>query len=205
MEIESKSDPTSQPSGPEGAAAAVQEHGKLRGYNRGCRCDECRDAVTTYRRKLRKQAKERAASGRAKFKHGYSGYRDWGCRCETCQAAHAAKNAQYRQDREEREPGSVTRWNAEWREAQDPERLKAVDLQSKLQHRAKTRAKANRHGFQWTGPELEVAARSDLTIAEVALMLGRTYDAVCNARRRLKDDPKLIHLAGLPRAADDSA
>jgi hypothetical protein len=53
------------------------------------------------------------------------------------------------------------------------------------------------HGKEWTGPELELAARSDLTAKEVASMLGRTLFAVECVRVKLKDDPRKIKLAGV--------
>jgi hypothetical protein len=42
----------------------------------------------------------------------------------------------------------------------------------------------------WTGPELEIATRDDLTAAEAAKMLGRSYAAVMMARHRCANDPK---------------
>lgn len=56
---------------------------------------------------------------------------------------------------------------------------------------------AARRGFQWTGPELEVAAREDLTSREVASMLGRTLYGVTQIRRKLGRDPRKARLAGL--------
>lgn len=49
---------------------------------------------------------------------------------------------------------------------------------------------AKRRGYVWTGPEIETAARDDLTVPEVALLLGRTVHGVRNIRRQLKDDPR---------------
>lgn len=61
---------------------------------------------------------------------------------------------------------------------------------------AESRSLARRNGQQWTGAELELAARADLTAAEVGVMIGRTILAVQNARFRLRRDPKTIALAG---------
>lgn len=55
---------------------------------------------------------------------------------------------------------------------------------------------ASHHGQQWTGPQLEVAIRNDLTITEKALTLGRTTYAVTEARRRAIHDPKIVALLG---------
>jgi hypothetical protein len=66
---------------------------------------------------------------------------------------------------------------------------------------ARTLDGAKRHGQPWTGPELEIAARDDLAIAEAALMIGRTYRAVSGARSQLRRDPRKAALAGLGRRA----
>jgi hypothetical protein len=65
-------------------------------------------------------------------------------------------------------------------------------LQSRLADRAHNRAK------EWTGPELEVAAREDLSVRQVAEMLGRTFHGVRWARSRLQVDPRKDRLASLP-------
>lgn len=49
---------------------------------------------------------------------------------------------------------------------------------------------------EWTGPELEIAAREDLTTREVALMLGRTFSGVKGMRAKLLRDPRKQALAG---------
>ncbi|MEV5819373.1 hypothetical protein AB0L22_09370 [Micromonospora haikouensis] len=65
------------------------------------------------------------------------------------------------------------------------------------------RADARRHGSEWTGPELEVVARTDLTAVQVASMLGRTPAAVRAQRHLLKKvDPKTTALAGVSRPDD---
>jgi ribosomal protein L24E len=58
---------------------------------------------------------------------------------------------------------------------------------------------AHRRGREWTGPELEIASREDLTSPQVAGMIGRTVYGVETVRSRLKREPKLIQLAGLAR------
>lgn len=57
---------------------------------------------------------------------------------------------------------------------------------------------------QWTGPELEVAARDDLTTLEVAKLLGRTYSGVKGMRAKLLRDPRKQALAGLSRSVAGS-
>jgi hypothetical protein len=51
---------------------------------------------------------------------------------------------------------------------------------------------------QWTGPELEIAMRDDLTARQAADMLGRTLHAVKHVRRQVKVDPRKDRLANLP-------
>lgn len=55
---------------------------------------------------------------------------------------------------------------------------------------------ATRYNYEWTGPELEVAAREDLTAREVATMLGRTIAAVNGKRKKLRTMPRDQWLAG---------
>lgn len=57
--------------------------------------------------------------------------------------------------------------------------------------------RARRHNQQWTGPELELAARRELSARQVAEMVGRTMYAVMSMRHRLEIEPKLQTLAGL--------
>lgn len=76
-------------------------------------------------------------------------------------------------------------------EAVERARQNAKDLN------VESRAEAGRHGYQWTGPELEIAARPDLTAREVAAMLGRTIAAVKAARQKSQHDPKWQRVAGL--------
>jgi len=55
---------------------------------------------------------------------------------------------------------------------------------------------AGRRGMPWTGPELEIVARADLTAEQAAQMTGRTYHGVETQRRRLGIDPRKADLAG---------
>lgn len=52
------------------------------------------------------------------------------------------------------------------------------------------------HGKQWTGPELEILCREDLTHRQAAEALGRTLYAVRHQRQLLRVDPRKINLAG---------
>lgn len=54
-----------------------------------------------------------------------------------------------------------------------------------------TRDTARNHGKEWTGPELELAARLELSASEVARMLGRTINAVRTVRDGMRrGDPR---------------
>lgn len=63
---------------------------------------------------------------------------------------------------------------------------------------ARTAKKANdlsrdaafRHGEQWTGTQLEIVSRDDLTLDQIATITGRTRHAVQNARQRLRNEPE---------------
>lgn len=66
------------------------------------------------------------------------------------------------------------------------------------------REKAGRHGYEWTGPELEMVGRRDLTSVELAEKLGRTVLAVQNMRAKInREDPRTLLLLGVPRLRHD--
>lgn len=94
------------------------------------------------------------------------------CRCDVCDTA----RRQYRRERE-------------YERLSASERCKALDslagTRAKLQ--ARTAATARRRGARWTGPEMELVAREDLTVTEVAQQTGRTFHAVSHARSALRD------------------
>lgn len=58
------------------------------------------------------------------------------------------------------------------------------------QRSTQTQAGATKRGQQWTGPEMELAMREDLTIVEIAARLGRSYKAVVARRALCRTDPK---------------
>lgn len=103
-------------------------------------------------------------------RHGITGYQAYLCRCEICCAAGAAS----------------------WQ--RNPARLRR---QPKPAEHRRIAAQATRGTYTWTGPELELACRRDLTSPEVARMLGRTVAAVQKMRSKLRDDPRKIALAGV--------
>lgn len=179
------------------AGEANFEHG-YDGYTRwGCRCEACKSAKSAYQsgrgrgadqngymQNYRRSRRAALAKGEIEVKHGLTGYTNDGCRCETCaesfrvyRAANPEKRYHVRHPEEAADANrrNVTKWQAETLEG------------------------ATRYGMEWTGPELEIAARSDLTAREAALMIGRTYASVKTMRKKLAADPKTIQLAGIPR------
>lgn len=68
-------------------------HGASRYSNYKCRCQECREAWSSYIQKRREQrvAYVRANGLPDSVAHGASAYGNWGCRCVVCTKAHSAK------------------------------------------------------------------------------------------------------------------
>lgn len=66
-------------------------HGTKYRYNRGCRCDECREASRRHQRSLRQKEPRQ---------HGtVSAYINFACRCNPCRKAGSDNNRQYRERR----------------------------------------------------------------------------------------------------------
>lgn len=59
-----------------------------------------------------------------------------------------------------------------------------------------TRDHASRHRLRWTGAEMEIATRVDLTAAQAAGILGRTLMAVHSLRQRCAKEPKWRQMLG---------
>lgn len=79
----------------------------------------------------------------------------------------------------------------------DPRRA-VLDMERyRAREQEKTTPKARNHGKQWTGPELEIASRPELTATQAAKMLGRTHVAVRAARQKLRREPKWARVAGI--------
>lgn len=92
---------------------------------------------------------------------------------------------------------------AAWREA-NAASLAIYDRNRHAARQAETLSHATNCYKQWTGPELEIAARDDLTVTEAALMLGRTWKAVRVMRSKLRTDPRKIQLAGLANTVSEA-
>lgn len=100
--------------------------------------------------------------------HGLLGYSNYMCRCEVCIAA-----------------------SAEWRATNHQARLRQAKRRN-----ATSLDSARKHGQQWTGAEMEIASRRDLTDIEVGRMLGRTVSAVMTMRFKIRHDPKYQRVVG---------
>jgi hypothetical protein len=179
------------------AGEANFEHGYVGYTDWGCRCDVCKAAKAGYQagrgarpgqaeymKQYRRNRKASLTKGEAQFKHGLGGYTNYGCRCEVCAKAYSAWRAdnpdkQYHVTHPEKAAEAAHRKVAEWQR--------------------QTLEGATRYGLQWTGPELEVAARPDLTAKQAALLIGRTYESVKNMRKKLERDPRTINVAGIPQ------
>lgn len=98
----------------------------------------------------------------------------------------------------------------EWRE-RNPEKRKMrrknpeVTRRWLIEQQRETSEGARNHKKEWTGPELEIAARDDLSTREAAEKLGRTFRSVQTMRRKLKLDPRKARLAGLRSGVADKA
>ncbi len=72
---------------------------------------------------------------------------------------------------------------------------KATEAQRKRVN-DRTRDRAEHYKQEWTGPELEIATRSDLTAAQAARMLGRTMHGVKRVRAKCRTEPRYMKLLG---------
>lgn len=197
---------------PPNSVPKPEKHGNS-AYRNGCRCPVCRTANAQRQTDQRQQRQRR---GGVSVPHGRYGYTNYGCRCAVCAKAHSE---QMRRDRRRRTASSdhaphgtlsgYMGWCCRCQECRLAYRS-ATSLPEWRRSRARyqqarnddSRSAAHRHGYQWTGPELELALRPDLTCPQLAAMLGRTIVAVKHMRRRLKVEPLLDIIAGSvdPRA-----
>jgi hypothetical protein len=138
-------------------------------------------------------------------KHGTPSMYNSGCRCEACKTVQSdrARNLRARlQERLENRDGQIehglsgyNNWGCRCDTCTHANAVECSAYHASAQ--AQTLPAARNHRKEWTGPELEVAARDDLTIKEAAAMLGRSFAAVSKMRGRLKDEPKYISFAGI--------
>lgn len=75
----------------------VVRHGTAGGYQKGCRCDLCREAHRVAQVEVRRRRRERPIPDTVA--HGkYSTLRNYGCTCEPCRTANAAQHRKWRAD-----------------------------------------------------------------------------------------------------------
>lgn len=143
-------------------------------------------------------AKARAAAAanlearKARLPHGFTRYKKRGCRCAVCCHAYTTHTRAYKLRR---------------RDEMTPDERKSEYLKDKdraqrwsVSSYERSLSKAHRHGHEWTGPELELLARPDLSTRQLAEMLGRTTYAVEYQRTKLrKGEPRSVTLAGVPQ------
>lgn len=165
----------------------ARPHGGVAAYRHGCRCDTCRAGNAERNRRYRKRMQEKFKNGSVEIQHGAGGYTNWGCRCDVCKQVHLSRNK-----------GAAEAWRARHPEKDKKQRSRAW-LKAFNKAQAESLTKATRHRAQWTGHEMELAARSDLSSRQVALVLGRTVAAVRTMRQRLRRDPATIGVAGIAR------
>ncbi|MCM8555375.1 hypothetical protein [Streptomyces sp. STCH 565 A] len=140
-------------------------------------------------------------------RHGTPSMYNSGCRCETCSKRQSERAADLKARREERlqarggaiEHGACgyANWGCRCETCTTASAAKSRVYRASSQ--AQTIPVARNHRKEWTGSELELAARTDLTANEVAKMLGRTFNAVTTMRSRMEREPKYASLAGIPQ------
>ena len=82
------------------------------------------------------------------------------------------------------------------------QRFTDITKQSRDARQAETVSTATNARKVWTGPELELLGRDDLSHAQMARMLGRSLYAVRHKLRKLNaGDPKVTRLAGWSKDA----
>lgn len=176
-------------------------HGERRGYARGCRCDPCRAGNASDRLQLRRRHAQRDTP--EGIPHGYPRYINWSCRCDICKAANLERIATDSERRKGRgdTPHGTTSGYRFWRCRCDLccKANGAARQALSRRHQDEAKPHARRHYAQWTGPELELASRRDLSTRQVAQMIGRTYWAVQTMRAALSKEPGLDQIAGVSR------
>lgn len=108
--------------------------------------------------------------GEHDFKHGRRGWEYHGCRCHTCETVARAR-------RQEQQPAH--------RAYLKRNRKELNRLTRKNYHKKQSATSPSRGWSRWTSAEDVVAARTDITVLEIASVLGRSYASVKKRRRQL--------------------
>ena len=183
------------------APIEVASHGPS-GYNYGCRCEVCRASARDRRARLTREARERFANGETPTRHGLNAAVMWKCRCQVC--ATALRRANQRISDRARAGAIVHMGGASsmcpcgpCREATRDRSSPEASRRAWRKAQDETVERASRSRQEWTGPELELLTRTDLTNREKALLIGRTYAAVRGMIVKMQLDPRKARLAGL--------
>lgn len=83
----------------------------------------------------------------------------------------------------------------------EAERQRTKALRQFHEKQAETLPGARKRGQEWTGIELEMALRTDVTVRELAERLGRTFSAVASARHKARHDPAWVEFVGAGEGA----
>lgn len=126
---------------------------------------------------------EAARAGKLQVPHGLGGYTNYGCRCSVCRDAAREWQRQRRSRRlmegfDDQQHGTQTAYSAGCRCDVCVETYKRLAATRWQRMNRATQEGAHRKGYEWTGPELEVLTRCDLTQPQKAAMLGRTLAGV---------------------------
>lgn len=181
-----------------------EEHGDgLREWHRNWRAEN-RDKVSRFAADQRERNKERASGdGLPVSLHGATGY-SYGCRCGECKAARETYVREWRESKAADDiPHGTKNGFANYGCRCDPCAAANAEKATAWRDQAQveTERTAHKHGYVWTGAELEiVVTRPDLTLAQLARFLGRTRAGVAAARYRATHDPKWIQVVGVSGA-----
>lgn len=129
--------------------------------------------------------------------HGQPGKWVAGCKCEVCQTAKAEyKSAEYLRLKQQYRANLETLPHPSSQAVMAGCRCQSCsELRKKdsIERQERTKRKAVGHGNQWTAQEVATAIRQDLTIEQIAKILGRTYAAVSNVRAAIADSTSQAH------------
>jgi transcription elongation factor Elf1 len=124
--------------------------------------------------------------------------------CKKCRAATEAKRRERREDHVSKNPDYVfppyirPTYDRLSQEEREPFRERMRKYASENQ--SQSLESATNHYKEWTGPELELLLREDLTAIELAEMLNRTLHSVRRMRVKVQKDPRKQVHAGIDRA-----
>lgn len=144
------------------------EHGSPARWRAGCRCDLCVDANRAYMRPYQEKSQERVGAKRVAER-----------------AAQRARSAAHRQPWTQDDVQTVMRDDLSIQELAVMLGRTSAAVNNKrrdLTLTADTRETTRRKGG-WTPADVQTALRTDLTLQQIADMLGRTYSAVASKRR----------------------